>query len=454
MERWDTVVVGAGVAGLVASRDLVAAGHEVLVLEGSATIGGKLRLARVGGVAVDVGAEAMLARRPEGLDLAAELGLDVVHPTRAASQVWSRGALRRLPRTLMGVPLDLDDLAESGVLSPEGLARARDERVTAVDGDVTVGDLVAARFGDEVVDRLVEPLLGGVYAGRARRISARAAVPQLVTMAERGSLLDQAASIVPSDSPVFAGLPGGMGRLPGELARRVTSEGTSEVRCGAVVRRLERVPEGYRLTVGETRTPETVVAAHVVVATPAAPASRLLADVAPAASEALAGIETAGVAVVTLALPAHEVGDRLDTWSGFLVPPVEDRRIKASTFSFAKWDWVRAAGADAGVVLLRTSLGRAGEARSLQAGDDELVAASLADLAEVAGITATPVDTHVQRWGGGLPQYAPGHLDLVARVRADLPRTLAVCGATYDGVGVPAVIGSARRAVASVTGAQ
>ncbi|HEX8781145.1 MAG TPA: FAD-dependent oxidoreductase, partial [Nocardioides sp.] len=128
MERWDTVVVGAGVAGLVAARDLVAAGHEVLVLEGSATIGGKLRLARVGGVAVDVGAEAMLARRPEGLDLAAELGLDVVHPTRAASQVWSRGALRRLPRTLMGVPLDLDDLAESCVLSPEGLARAGVER--------------------------------------------------------------------------------------------------------------------------------------------------------------------------------------------------------------------------------------------------------------------------------------------------------------------------------------
>jgi oxygen-dependent protoporphyrinogen oxidase len=453
MERWDTVVVGAGVAGLTAARDLVAAGHEVLVLEGSPVIGGKLRLARVGGVTVDVGAEAMLARRPEGLELVAGLGLDVDHPTKAASQVWSRGALRRLPRSLMGVPLDLDDLADSGVLSPEGLARVRHERATALDGDVTVGDLVAARLGDEVVDRLVEPLLGGVYAGRARLISARAAVPQLVAMAERGSLLEQAARIVPDDSPVFAGLPGGMGRLPGELARHA-ADGGAQVRTGAVVRRIEQTAAGFRLTVGETRTPEAVEASQVVLATPAAPTSRLLAEVAPTSSRELAGIETASVAVVTLALPAAEVGDRLDAMSGFLVPPVEGRRIKAATFSFAKWDWVREAGADAGVVPIRTSLGRAGEARSLQATDEELVATSLTDLAEVTGLTADPLDTHVQRWGGGLPQYAPGHLDLVARVRAGLPPGLAVCGATYDGVGVPAVIGSARRAVASVTGAE
>jgi len=457
MQRWDTVVVGAGVAGLTAARDLVARGHRVLVLEGSAAIGGKLRLARVAGVTVDVGAEAMLARRPEGVDLAAGLGLDVVHPTSASSRVLSRGGLRRLPRSLMGVPLDLDDLAESGVLSSGGLARAREEKVPPAGGDrtgdVTVGDLVAARLGDEVVDRLVEPLLGGVYAGRARRISARAAVPQLVTMAERGSLLEQAAALTTSDRPVFAGLPGGMGRLPGELARHAT-DGGAEVRTGAVVRRLERTAGGFRLTVGETRAPETVEAVHVVLATPAAPGGRLLADVAPGASRALARIETASVVVVTLALPAHRVGDRLDAMSGFLVPPVEGRRIKASTFSFAKWDWVREAGADTGVVLLRTSLGRAGEERALQASDDELVAASLTDLAEVAGVTAEPVDTHVQRWGGGLPQYAPGHLDLVARVRAALPPGLAVCGATYDGVGIPAVIGSARRAVASVHGAE
>ncbi|HEV2797088.1 MAG TPA: protoporphyrinogen oxidase, partial [Nocardioides sp.] len=140
--------------------------------------------------------------------------------------------------------------------------------------------------------------------------------------------------------------------------------------------------------------------------------------------------------------------------SGFLVPPVEQRSIKAATFSFAKWAWVR--DLDPDVVVLRTSLGRHREEATLQATDDGLVRVSLADLATLAGITAKPVDTHVQRWGGALPQYAVGHLDRVVRIRAavaELPG-LALCGAAYDGVGVPAVIGSARRAVASLTQAQ
>ena len=191
-----------------------------------------------------------------------------------------------------------------------------------------------------------------------------------------------------------------------------------------------------------------------MLATPAAPTARLLGDVAPAAATGLAAIEAASVAVVTLAFRAADVPDALFERSGFLVPPVERRTIKASTFSFAKWGWVR--DLDPEVVVLRTSLGRHGEEATLQASDEGLVLASLADLAALAGITATPVDTHVQRWGGALPQYAVGHLDRVARIRAsvaDLPG-LAVCGAAYDGVGIPAVIGSARRAVASLTQAE
>ena len=121
-------VVGAGVAGLTAARDLVADGHDVVVLESSPDVGGKLRRAEVGGVVVDVGAEAMLNRRPEGVDLARSLGLDVVHPTGATSAVWTRGEVRPLPRSLMGVPLDLGELRASGVLSDEGFARAEDER--------------------------------------------------------------------------------------------------------------------------------------------------------------------------------------------------------------------------------------------------------------------------------------------------------------------------------------
>jgi oxygen-dependent protoporphyrinogen oxidase len=241
-----------------------------------------------------------------------------------------------------------------------------------------------------------------------------------------------------------------MGRLP-DLLRE---GGGFEVRTSSTVRALRRTPSGWALTVGPTTHAQTVEADVVVLATPAAPTARLLADEAPAAAAELAGIEAASVAVVTLAFRAADVPDALLERSGFLVPPVERRTIKASTFSFAKWAWVR--DLDPDTVVLRTSLGRHREEATLQAADDDLVRVSLADLAAMAGITVRPVDTHVQRWGGALPQYAVGHLDRVARIRAEVAGLpgLAVCGAAYDGVGIPAVIGSARRAVASVTKAE
>lgn len=481
------VVVGAGVAGLTAARDLVLAGLRVTVLEATGRVGGVLHRAEVAGAFVDVGAEAMLARRPEGTDLVRAVGLPVEHPALTASRVWTRGALRPLPRSLMGVPLDVDGLRASGVLSAAGLARVEAERdlpATPVpDGeDVSVGDLVARRFGDEVVDRLVEPLLGGVYAGHARALSARAAVPQLVALAARGSLLDGAAAAVPSaptvtvgagqpeggtPAPVFAGVAGGVGALPEAL--RTAPDAPLDVRTGVTATALERTATGWLVRTTSAAGPEGLAADGVVVALPADPAARLLAAAVPDAAGLLGGVASASVAVVTLALrradlldpgaPADAGPDALPG-SGFLVPPVDGRRIKAATFSFAKWAWVRRAGAAATgaaggadpVLLLRTSLGRHRDTVVLDRTDEELVADSLADLAAATGVTARPVDSHVQRWVDGLPQYAPGHLDRVAAVRAAVGAAggLAVCGAAYDGVGIPAVVASAHRAAAEV----
>ncbi len=365
----------------------------MLLLEGSAQVGGKLRLAEVAGVTVDVGAEAMLNRRPEGVDLARELGLEVVHPTTASSRLWTRGELRPLPRSLMGVPLDVDGLAASGVLSDEGLAHVRAEPAlppTELIDDVSVGDLVASRFGDEVVDRLVEPLLGGVYAGHARLLSARATTPQLVSLLARGgSLLEAAAELPTSDAPVFAGLPGGMGRLPTTLV----DTDLFTTRTDATVRELRRTGDtASSWSSAPPATPEPSAPTPWSWRPPPRPTARLLADLAPSAAAELAAVEYASMAVVTLAFHATDVA--LPDSSGFLVPPVDGRRIKASTFSFAKWDWVREAGLDPvggdDLLLLRTSLGRHREEASLQATDDELVAASLADLAEATGLRAQP----------------------------------------------------------------
>ena len=442
--RPDAVVVGGGLAGLTAARDLAAAGLSVLVLESSPEVGGKLRLRTIGGTVVDVGAESMLARRPEGVGLAAELGLDVVHPSSRSTQLWTRGALRPLPRTLLGVPLDLDAVAETGVMSADGVERARHETpVPLGDDDVSVAELIGSRLGAEVVDRLAEPLLGGVYAGHATHLSARAAVPQVVALLrEHGSLTAAAAATPPtSDLPVFAGLVGGLGRLPGALV----DAGGFELRTSAPVRALERSGTRFRLTVGSAREPEHVETDRVLLAAPGPPSARLLTEVAPEASREIGAVEYASMAVVTLAVPSLDVGDS----SGFLVPAVDGRRIKGTTYSFSKWGWV---GDASDLRILRASLGRHREEASLQASDDELVAHVATDLATATGQPVRPVDAHVQRWGGALPQYAVGHLDRVARIRAALDAVpgLEACGALYDGVGIPAVIGSARRAAAAI----
>ena len=426
------IVVGAGIAGLTAARDLSLKGHRVTVLEASDRIGGKIRGESVAGQTVDVGAEAMLNRRPEGVSLAREVGLDVVHPTDAKSSIWSRGALRPIPRSIMGVPLDLAALESSGLLSEETLEVVRREPMlppAKTDEDISVGDFIASRFGDETADRLADPLLAGVYAGHARAISVKAAAPQLFMLAEKGSLLEAAAALPSSTVPVFAGIDGGMSRLPATLAEGL------DIRLDTQVDTVTRTPQGFLIETGD----EVEAADAVVVATPAPVAAKLLRSTAPAVARELSGIETASVAVITFAFP--ELPAELAGRSGFLVPPVEDCAIKASTFSFAKWAWVGERGN-----YLRTSIGRHGEPPSDD--DDRLVADSLAALERIAGITAKPTDVHVQRWTDSLPQYPVGHLDRVARIRQGLRAVpgLALAGASYDGVGIPATIGSAHRA--------
>jgi protoporphyrinogen/coproporphyrinogen III oxidase len=452
------VVVGAGIAGLAAAAAVrrQAPGVDVLVLEASPTVGGKLALAEVGGVQVDVGAESMLNRRPEAVALARAAGLGdrLVHPAATSASLWSRGQLRPMPRTLMGVPTDARLLAESGVVSPSGVARAAIEPTlpaTRLDGqDVSIGWLVAERFGREVVDRLVEPLLGGVYAGHAREISARAAVPQVVALLDQDKSLMRAAAAATastSDVPVFAGLVGGIGQLPGAVA----DAAGLDVRTRATVRELSRTPgDGWRLVVGSTRDAEVLSPDAVVLATPARPTARLLADVVPAAAMELERIEYASMAIVTMAFAARDFPTT--SGSGFLVPPVERRVVKASTFSFAKWDWVRQAGAADGVLVLRCSVGRHREEETLQRTDEEVVQLVLEDLADAIGLSVRPVDVHVQRWGGALPQYAVGHLERVGHIRSAVAGVpgLAVCGAAYDGLGIPACIASAELAATQV----
>lgn len=463
------VVVGGGIAGLTTACTLTGQGVRVTLLESSSVLGGKLALGELGEITVDTGAESVLARRPEAVGLAGEVGLDtdVRHPDTSVAAVWSRAGLRRLPPTVLGVPADLGALAGSGIVSRRGVARAALDRLrpgAAVPDDraddVSAGAVVAARLGREVADRLLEPLLGGVYAGHADRLSLAAATPQLAALVRTpGSLLAAAARsrLGGEGGPVFAGLAGGVGRLPVGVAAAARAAG-ADLRTGASVRELARGRDGsgWRLTVGPADRPERVDADAVVLAVPASPAARLLEAAVPTAASELRQVDYASVAVVTLAVP----GDRVTSpppGSGFLVPPVEGRAVKAATWSSAKWRWVREAAEGAygpGTTVLRASFGRHGESAVLQRDDAELVGLAVAELADATGLSGPLLAARVDRWGGALPQYAVGHRARVARVHAAVSAVdgLEVCGAAYDGVGVAACVADGRRAADRVAG--
>jgi oxygen-dependent protoporphyrinogen oxidase len=459
------VVIGGGISGLAAAWRLSRSSPalEVIVLEGAAQVGGKLRVGSVGGLNLDVGAESVLARRPEAVALMTEAGLagDVVHPAVSAASVLARGVLHPLPAgTVMGVPASGAAVAGlAGVLTGDELARVAAEpsiEAPELTEDVDVASWVSARMGRAVVDRLVEPLLGGVYAGQAGRLSLQATVPVLWQRAQRGGALlaDAGSPVQPAaGGPVFAGLRGGVGRLPAVLTERLTGDGV-QIRTGTTVRALRRTPSGWRLETGPASTPAYLDADAVIVAVPPAAAARLLAAECRVAAAELAGIETASVAVVAAAFGREQLVGV--TGSGLLIPPVEPVTIKAATFSSAKWAWVSdEPGSESDLLAVRMSVGRAGQEATLQRSDDELTAVAVGDLSVVLGRALTPVDSTVVRWGGGLPQYAVGHLDRVARIRAAVTAAggLAICGAALDGVGVAPCIAAADRAVAELLAA-
>ncbi len=451
----DVVVVGGGITGLAAARDLADAGLAVTVLESSDRWGGKVASALVDGVRLDVGAESVLARRPEAVSLIDDLGLgpDRVHPTGAKPALLVGGRLRALPPSVLGVPTDLDQLRP--LLSESGYQQAL--RSASLDAplveDVAIGAVVDERFGPEVTDRLLEPLLGGVYAGRARELSFDAVAHDLFTRARGGgSLLDVArATARPGDgSPVFAGLGGGVSMIIDRLLADLHERGV-ELCLEQTVRAIVRLPDGrFEVEIQRGAARETTTTTAVLLTTPARPTGRLVSGLV-AVGTTWAEIPYASVAVVTLVVRNLETAA-----SGVLVPPGELPTIKALTHSSLKWDWVadRAARTwGAGAAVVRASVGRLGEEALLQLPDAQLLARTWAEASGLPGWSDTVLlASAVTRWGGALPQYRVGHRDLVATLRDQVAavRGLAVAGAALDGVGIAACLGSARRAVTKI----
>ncbi|WP_458689770.1 protoporphyrinogen oxidase [Nocardia tengchongensis] len=439
-------VVGGGISGLVAAyrlRQGLGESAELILVERRDRVGGILRTVDIEGDPVDLGAEAFVGRRPEIPELMRELGVEdqLVFPAGKRPLVWSEGAGHRLPeRTLMGIPVAPESVA--------GLVDARTLDLVATEpsrpltwtpgADVSVGELVRDRFGEQVVRRSVDPLLGGVYAGLADSIGVRAALPTLAAALDRGAAsLTQAVSEAlppPSATPVFGGIRDGYRVLLEAL--RAAADVKAET--GTAATRLTRTASGWHVDpIGDVDA--------VILATPAPETARLLHDVAPFAAALAGGIELASSAVVALALP---VDTALPDNSGILVATGEPLRAKAFTLSSRKWPHLAARD----VALVRASFGRYGDDSTQAWSDDDLVTAAVQDLTTVTGADIRPVHAVVQRWPGGLPQYAPGHVSRILELRSattDLPG-LALAGSYLDGVGVPACAATGAKAAALI----
>ena len=470
MPEARVIVIGAGIAGLATAWHLQQRGVDAVVLEAADRAGGKVRTSELDGVPLDVGADTFLGRMPWAVDLCREVGLgdDLVAPATSRAWLWSGGHLRPLPEGLaLGVPLKPLALARSGVISPAGLARAGLDVVLPQikpRADPSVADVIGGRLGQEVLDRLVDPLLGGINAGRSDRLSMAAVAPDLFAAhrlhrslilglrterhlgfgarfwspkrSESVRITTKNARETEEDTPLFLGLRGGMERLTSTLAAKLdVSLSTS---AAAVAR-----SESGRLAV-TVRDGPPIDADTVVLAVPAGAAAALVRGASPKAADALDKVRYASVAVATLAYRPSDVVHPLDG-SGFLVPRVDGRLLTACTWFSSKWPAVRPGG----LVLLRCSAGRDGDERISQLDDAELVDRMHGEVVEALRMRAAPVESVVTRWTDAFPQYDVGHLGRIDAAERALARELPgvrLVGASYRGVGIASCVRQAREA--------
>ncbi|MFC5929107.1 protoporphyrinogen oxidase [Cryobacterium melibiosiphilum] len=456
------VIVGAGISGLTTAYYLqrrFGDQAQITLVEAAERLGGKISTRIVAGHPLDTGPDALMVRAPVAAALIADLGLadQVVAPNGGGARIWSRGRLRSLPEgTMFGVPGGLLPLVRSRLLSPLGLARAAFDlvlprnRPRAAGADPSIGELVRARMGAQVFNRLVEPLLGGVHAGRADTLSAQSTAPDIAALASTHRSLylglrhrpKRAAGAAPA-GPMLVTLNSGLGGLVDALEAHLTD---ATVRRGRTVTAITpaagpaaAAPRGYRVDLDDG---DVLTADVVVLATPAFASAQIVATASPQLATLLEGIDYANVATIGLAYPRSALSADL-VGTGFLVPPEEGRLIVGCTWSSLKWPHL----ADDNVVLVRCMVGRHGDNRWLTMRDSTLVRRVRDELADALGLVGTPQEQFVQRWDQGMPQYLVGHqtrLDAMAEELTTLPG-LFLTGSAYRGVGLASCIADAER---------
>jgi protoporphyrinogen/coproporphyrinogen III oxidase len=473
VERPHVIVVGGGISGLTAAYALTGGvapdqALSVTVLEHDDRLGGKLASVTLGGQRIDTGPDGFLARRPEALTLCRELGAEqfLEVPGALGASIFARGKLRPMPTRLnLGVPTSWRALARSGVLSWPALVRAgldvvaprRDLRGPL--GDRAIGPFVEKKLGRAVVATLVDPMIGGIHAGRVADMSAAVVFPPLLAAAgDNGSLMHAMAKSLPpappTDAPappVFNALHNSTSSLIDLLREELLGRGVT-ITTGAQVTAIDRAPLGtgtWTVTTPST----TMVGDGLILATPTPVTAQLVGEVDHELAGLLSTIDYASVATVTLVVPSGVLPeDRHGT--GLLIPAIARRRdgaaFLASAVTWLSRKWPHLGRPD--TELVRLSTGRIDDQRFTAMTDLELTAALRDELAEVIGVSIPVGPSSVTRWMDAFPQYRVNHALRVQGIEAAAAShpSLAVCGAAYHGIGIPACIGSGRTAAAAV----
>jgi len=457
-------VVGAGISGLAAAYELQRAGIEAVVLEADDRPGGKIDSAHLGCLTVDAGPDGFVARDHAAAELCRRLGLgpDLVEPDSSGAFVWVDGRLRPLPaRSVLGLPWTAGAVRGTGIVSEgaaDALARGLAHHADPLPGDRSVGEALRPRVGDEVFERLVDPLLGGINAGSADEMSIEACAPPLYEAARRGGPLGPALREVAArqgrdhdpEAPVFQSVRGGVTRIVDALA----AELGEAVKLAAPVESVKPQAASGAGRRWRVTTPSGPLDADGVILTcPAWESARLLEPLVPDAAGILDEIEYSDVVLAVFVLPRDRLARPLDG-SGFLVP--RDQGLLTTACSWASAKWRHYDHED--LAVLRVSAGRTDDRRWLDLSEEELVAVLASELAATGMVSPADAargrfEARVTPWLGSLPQYRPGHLERAAVVDAclaDGTPGLVAAGAAFRGVGLPACIRGAQEAVGAV----
>jgi len=457
------VIIGGGIAGLAAAYRLSYHSSEITLIESDLRLGGKIVTERVDGFVIEGGPDAFLSLKPRGLGLCRELGLENrLHGTNEKirrTYVMRDGKLHELPEGLTGlIPTRFGPMIKTGLISPLGKLRMGLDYLIppqSPNGDESLAAFVERRLGRELYDRLIEPLMGGIYAGDGARLSLAATFPQL-RQAElehggliRGMLATKKKAPAPKPGAkqwaAFLTPTTGLAEIVEALEARLNGA-NAEIRRGTRVVDVEAASPGYHVRL---ESEESLQADAIILATPAFITADLISNLDSPLSSVLRAIPYVSTATISVAYRLSDTRGAcpLDGY-GYIIPRADNRPILACTWTSTKFPH----RAREGFGLIRAFIGRAGQESALDGTDDDLLKRVRDELRRTLGLTAPPILHRIFRWPKAMPQYTLGHLERLAVIEERLAAHpgLFVAGNAYRGIGIPDCIASGERAAEAV----